>query len=118
MKANIQLGRWYANMMSIVKVSPKYQITVPSELRESLGLQPGDKLLFHQKPNGEVVIHRVPQVSAQQLAGSLARASGKTIPYVPIEEARRITYDELGHRMMSELQHTDSPSSIDGGDAK
>ncbi|WP_304459171.1 AbrB/MazE/SpoVT family DNA-binding domain-containing protein [Alicyclobacillus sendaiensis] len=105
-------------MMSIVKVSPKYQITVPSELREALGLQPGDKLLFHQKPNGEVVIRRVPRVSAQQLAGSLARASGKMIPYVPLEEARRITYDELAQRMASELQQTDSPSSIEGGDAK
>lgn len=33
------------------------QITVPAEIRRLLGLKSGDKILFLQKPNGEVVIN-------------------------------------------------------------
>jgi AbrB family looped-hinge helix DNA binding protein len=30
--------------MSIVTVSPKYQVVIPREIRESLGLEPGQKV--------------------------------------------------------------------------
>lgn len=35
----------------------KIQITVPAEIRRLLGLKSGDKILFFQKPSGEVVIN-------------------------------------------------------------
>ncbi|MCL6600068.1 MAG: AbrB/MazE/SpoVT family DNA-binding domain-containing protein [Alicyclobacillus macrosporangiidus] len=105
-------------MMSIAKLSPKFQITVPSEVRDALGVQPGDKILFHQKPNGEIVIRRVPRKTARELAGSLGRASGKNIPYVPLEEARRITYNELSERLTSEFIEQKGHMSDDGGDVK
>ena len=43
--------------MNLVKISENGQITVPVEIRRLLGLKSGDKILFFQKPNGEVVIN-------------------------------------------------------------
>ncbi len=43
--------------MNLAKISANGQITVPVEIRRLLGLKSGDKILFFQKPNGEVVIN-------------------------------------------------------------
>ena len=43
--------------MNLAKVSANGRITVPAEIRRLLGLKSGDKILFFQKPNGEVVIN-------------------------------------------------------------
>lgn len=43
--------------MNLAKISANGQITVPAEIRRLLGLKSGDKILFIQKPNGEVVIN-------------------------------------------------------------
>jgi len=43
--------------MNLAKVSANGQITVPAEIRRLLGLKSGDKILFFQNPNGEVVIN-------------------------------------------------------------
>lgn len=43
--------------MNLAKISANGQITVPAEIRRLLGLKSGDKVLFFQKPNGEVVIN-------------------------------------------------------------
>ena len=43
--------------MNLAKISANGQITVPVEIRRLLGLKAGDKILFFQKPSGEVVIH-------------------------------------------------------------
>ena len=43
--------------MNLAKISANGQITVPAEIRRLLDLKSGDKILFLQKPNGEVVIH-------------------------------------------------------------
>lgn len=42
--------------MNLAKISANGQITVPSEIRRLLGLKSGDKILFIQKPNGEIVV--------------------------------------------------------------
>lgn len=42
--------------MNLAKISANGQITVPVEIRHKLGLKSGDKILFYQKPNGEIVI--------------------------------------------------------------
>lgn len=42
--------------MNLAKLSANGQITVPAEVRRRLHVVPGDKLLFLEKPNGEVVI--------------------------------------------------------------
>ena len=43
--------------MNLAKISANGQITIPVEIRRRLGLKSGDKILFFQKPNGEVVIN-------------------------------------------------------------
>ena len=43
--------------MNLAKTSANGQITVPAEIRSLLGLKSGDKILFFQKPSGEVVIN-------------------------------------------------------------
>jgi len=50
--------------MNLAKVSANGQITLPAEIRRLLGLKPGDKVLFLQKPNGEIVVSNA---SAQAL---------------------------------------------------
>ena len=42
--------------MNLAKISANGQITVPVEVRRLLGLKSGDKILFFQKPGGEVVV--------------------------------------------------------------
>lgn len=42
--------------MNLAKLSVNGQITVPVEVRRRLHLVPGDKVLFLEKPNGEVVV--------------------------------------------------------------
>ena len=42
--------------MNLAKISANGQITVPVEIRRQLGLKSGDKILFFQKQNGEIVV--------------------------------------------------------------
>ena len=42
--------------MNLATVSANGQITVPIEIRRSLNLRTGDKLLFLRKKNGEVTV--------------------------------------------------------------
>ena len=42
--------------MNLAKVSANGQITVPVEIRRLLGLRSGDKVLFFQKTDGDIVI--------------------------------------------------------------
>lgn len=46
--------------MNLAKISANGQITVPVEIRRLLGLRSGDKTLFYQKQDGEVVISNLP----------------------------------------------------------
>ena len=43
--------------MNLARVSANGQITVPAEIRRLLGIKSGDKILFLQNQNGEVVIN-------------------------------------------------------------
>lgn len=42
--------------MNLAKISSNGQITVPIEIRRQLGLKSGDKILFLQNQNGEIVV--------------------------------------------------------------
>jgi AbrB family looped-hinge helix DNA binding protein len=43
--------------MNLAKISANGQITVPAEIRRLLGLKSGDKILFLENSNGEIVIN-------------------------------------------------------------
>lgn len=45
------------SFMNLAKVSSNGQITVPIEIRKLLGLKTGDKILFFQNSNGEIIIN-------------------------------------------------------------
>ena len=59
--------------MNLAKISSNGQITVPVEIRRLLGLKSGDKILFIQKQNGEIV---VTTASAQAIRKAQAAFSG------------------------------------------
>lgn len=59
--------------MNLAKVSGNGQITVPVEIRRLLGLKGGDKILFFQKQDGEVVISNA---SSQAIKKAQAAFSG------------------------------------------
>lgn len=59
--------------MNLAKISANGQITVPAEIRRLLGLKSGDKILFIQNPNGEVVINNA---SAQAIYKAQKAFSG------------------------------------------
>ena len=42
--------------MNLAKISSNGQITVPVEIRRLLGLKSGDKILFFQNQDGEIVV--------------------------------------------------------------
>jgi len=42
--------------MNLAKVSANGQVTVPVEIRRKLNLKEGDKILFFERNNGEVLI--------------------------------------------------------------
>jgi AbrB family looped-hinge helix DNA binding protein len=42
--------------MNLAKISINGQVTVPIEIRKTLRLKTGDKLLFLNRPNGDIVI--------------------------------------------------------------
>lgn len=59
--------------MNLAKISANGQITVPVEIRRLLGLKSGDKILFFQKRDGEIVVSNA---SAQAIRRAQAAFSG------------------------------------------
>lgn len=54
--------------MTYTTVSPKYQIVVPKEIRESLGLKPHQRMIVMEKDG---IAFLIPDVSLESLKGSL-----------------------------------------------
>jgi len=51
---NISMDKsFYGNEMDIVKVSPKFQVVIPQDVRERAGIKPGDRMVVLQK--GDVI---------------------------------------------------------------
>lgn len=61
--------------MNLAKVSSNGQITVPVEIRRILGLKSGDKVLFYQKPNGDIVLANASAQALQKAQAAFAGAS-------------------------------------------
>ncbi len=52
--------------MNLAKISTNGQITLPLEIRKKLSLKAGDKVLFLQKSNGEIVIQNSSRLSIRE----------------------------------------------------
>lgn len=61
--------------MNLAKISANGQITVPVEIRRQLGLKSGDKILFLQKQNGEIVVSNVSAVTIRKVQAAFAGAA-------------------------------------------
>ena len=52
--------------MNLARISSNGQITVPVEIRRQLSLNAGDKILFFQNKNGEIVISNASMSAIQK----------------------------------------------------
>ena len=57
----------------------KGQTTIPKEIRDSLGMKPGDRMTFTLMPDATVVM-RVKNKSVNKLAGILKKKGRKPVP--------------------------------------
>lgn len=60
-------------------LTSKGQTTIPKEIRDRLGVQPGDRLTFTLMPDGTVRL-RAKNKSVLALAGRLRRKGQKPVP--------------------------------------
>jgi antitoxin PrlF len=68
-------------MTTDATLTNKGQITIPKEIRDSLGLQPGDRMTFTLMPDSTVVM-RVKTKSVMDLAGILRKKGRKPVAIV------------------------------------
>lgn len=73
--------------MSIATITSKGQITVPKEIRDALGVRPGDRLAFRARDDGSVVVE-AETVDLLSLRGVL-KARRKGISVEAMNEAIR-----------------------------
>lgn len=57
--------------MNLAKISTNGQITVPIDIRKILGLKDGDKMLFLQKPNGEIIVENSSRLAIREAQDTL-----------------------------------------------
>jgi len=72
-------------MTKLVTLTSKGRVTLPKELRASLGLEPGAKLTLSQLADGTVIM-RVKHQKLSDLAGIL---TGQNQPSVTIADMKR-----------------------------
>lgn len=61
--------------MNLAKLSSNGQVTVPVEVRRRLHLVPGDKVLFLEKDNGEMVVVKAELAALAQAQDAFAGAA-------------------------------------------
>lgn len=83
--------------MRVARVTSKGQVTVPKAIREALGVERGDILVFATHPQGYVKLRRLPGRTLTQLRGSLAGT--RAIPHPQARKAyRRMLARRFGQR--------------------
>ena len=65
-------------MTAAATLTSKGQTTIPKEIRDSLGMKPGDRMTFTLMPDGTVVL-RVKSKSVMELAGVLHKKGRKPV---------------------------------------
>lgn len=61
--------------MNLAKISSNGQITVPVEIRRLLGLKSGDKILFYQTANGEIVLSNASASAIRKVQAAFSGAA-------------------------------------------
>jgi antitoxin PrlF len=65
-------------MTAAATLTSKGQTTIPKEIRDSLGIKPGDRMTFTLMPDGTVIL-RVKSKSIMELAGVLHKKGRKPV---------------------------------------
>lgn len=89
-------------MMNLAKVSANGQITVPVEIRRALKLREGDKILFFQNENGEIVVNNA---SAQALVKAQRAFSG-------VAERLGVQSDEDVQALVNEVRYGNAEETV------
>ena len=66
-------------MSNDATLTSKGQTTIPKEIRDSLGMKPGDRMTFTLMPDATVVM-RVKSKRVAELAGMLKKKGRKSVP--------------------------------------
>ncbi|HUF19846.1 MAG TPA: AbrB/MazE/SpoVT family DNA-binding domain-containing protein [Burkholderiales bacterium] len=72
--------------MAVATLTSKGQTTIPKEIRERLGLSPGDKLDFVVEEDGRVVL-RPATLHVSELKGLLRGKKGKPVSLEQMDRA-------------------------------
>ncbi len=81
--------------MELAKVSANGQITVPVEIRRQLGLHSGDKILFYQNNEGDIVLKNA-SISAIREAQTAYEGVAEEIGVKNEEDIQKLV-DEVRH---------------------
>ena len=82
--------------MNLAKISQNGQITVPIEIRRLLGLKTGDKLLFIQNNNGDIVVSNASATAIRKAQAAFSGAS--EVMGVKDENDIQALIDEMRHK--------------------
>ena len=82
--------------MNLAKISQNGQITVPIEIRRLLGLKTGDKLLFIQNNNGDIVVSNASATAIRKAQAAFTGAS--EVMGVKDENDIQALIDEMRHK--------------------
>ena len=79
-------------MIQVSTITAKNQVTIPSDIRDALNAEVGDKVMFKLMDDNTAIIQIVKKPSTRSLIGALRNVS---MPIVSINEARRMTQDNV-----------------------
>ncbi len=77
-------------MTTDATLTSKGRTTIPKEIRDSLGLRPGDRMTFTLMADG-IVVMRAKTKSVMRLAGLLHKKGRKPVPIARRSRAARLT---------------------------
>ena len=81
--------------MNLAKISANGQITVPVEIGRRLGLKPGDKILFLQNQDGEIVLSNASAAAVRK--AQIAFSGAAEVMGVSGEDDIQALVDEVRH---------------------
>ncbi|MCL2654353.1 MAG: AbrB/MazE/SpoVT family DNA-binding domain-containing protein [Coriobacteriia bacterium] len=64
-------------ILDLSTVTTNGQVTIPAEVRRLLGIKPGNKVLFFQRANGDVVIDNASVAAIKEAQAALAGVAEK-----------------------------------------
>ncbi len=69
--------------MGVPRVTDKFQVTIPKDVREALGLRPGEEVIVETGPGGRIVVKQFPSTK-----DPLKVLVGKKqyLRHIPVEE--------------------------------